>query len=303
MYKCSGSLVGVTTPFDKNGNIDYGAFKTIVDWHVEKGSNALFVVASTGEPTLITIEERYEITRQLVKMCKGRIPLLMGSSLPTTEETIKFSRFAAAEGVDCLVYSAPYYLLPTQESLLDYWRTAMESVPDTACGVYQNKGRTGVMLDAEHLGRLSDACPNFTMIKESSGVASHIEQTFARVGSKVNLMGVDAPQNGNLLQVMAISGKGFSGPDSNIIPEVMAEIAKPWDTKEQMERCKELYFRYYKLLWTLSKHVGPLSTKAAMNLMGLPGLYHRAPNQSLAGKDLEELRSVMDEYGLLGICK
>lgn len=299
MYKPSGSLVGLPTPFDSNGQVDYGAFQELVDYHVLNGSDVLFIMASTGEPTLMTFDERCEVVRRLVKMCKGRIPALFGATLPTTEMTVKFTQFAEAEGADGLIFSAPAYIMPSQAALLEFVKTAMQSV-SIPVGLYHNLGRTGVMLTVDNMERLAKECPNFIMVKEATTSNQHMEEVVARIGDQVNIMGVDAPQIGNLLLVMALSSKGVSGPCSNIIPREMAEICKPWTTIEQMEKSKALYYKNYKLLTIVSKFTNPVSIKAAMNLMGLPGGYLRKPNLSLGGQDLEDMKAVMCEYGLLG---
>lgn len=299
MYKPAGSLVGLPTPFDHNEQIDFGAFQALVDYHVENGSDALFVMASTGEPTLMTFEERCEIVKRLVKMCKGRIPAFFGATLPTTELTVKFTKFAEAEGADGLIFSAPAYIMPSQIALYEFVKTAMQSV-SIPVGLYHNKPRTGVMLTAANLERLSKECPNFCVLKESSNDNQHIEETCFRIGKQVNILAVEPPQTGNILLIMTLGGKGLSGSASNVIPREIVEICKPWTTMEQMEKSKAVYFENYKLLTMLNNYTNPVAVKAAMNLMGLPGGYLRKPNLSLDGPDLEALKAVLEEYHLVG---
>ncbi|MCR4432347.1 MAG: hypothetical protein NUV45_15205 [Tepidanaerobacteraceae bacterium] len=50
----------------------------------------------------------------------------------------------------------------------------------------------------------------------------------------------------------------------------MAEISKPWDSIEQIEKCRNLYLKYYPLLQALYWLSNPIVVKAAMDLLGLP---------------------------------
>ena len=52
-----GSLVAIVTPMSDDGNIDYSAFKKLIDWHVESGTKGIVVAGTTGESATLTVEE------------------------------------------------------------------------------------------------------------------------------------------------------------------------------------------------------------------------------------------------------
>ncbi len=56
--RVTGSFVALITPFDDNGDVDYGAFRTLIEWHAEHGSSAILIMGSTGEVSMLTPEER-----------------------------------------------------------------------------------------------------------------------------------------------------------------------------------------------------------------------------------------------------
>jgi 4-hydroxy-tetrahydrodipicolinate synthase len=298
MFKPSGSWVAIPTPFDSNNKIDLGAFKEIVDFHIAHGTNMLFCMGSAGEVSLLTAEERYATLPEVVKMCKGRIPVFFGSTFPTTEATIKFAQYAEAQGADGLVFTAPNYVLPPQSAVKAFFMEAMQSV-SIPVGVYNNPSRTGVFLEPETLEALADACPNFVVDKEAMPNVSQLCEVQMRIGDRVNIMCCDFPKYSILLPTMAVGGTGAANIGGNVIPEEMALMSKPWDNIEQVNICRETYFKFYPLLKALYWFSNPICIKAALNLMGLPGGHLRKPYEDLGGKKLEELKAIMTDLGVL----
>ena len=296
--RLQGSLPAVPTPFDTNGHIDFGAFRELMDFHAAHGSDAVFLMGTAGEPTLLSLEERKQIVHELVPACKGRIPAYFGATLPTTEQTVEFAKYAEAEGADGLIFSAPAYILPSQEALTEFMRTAMNSV-SIPVGIYHNLGRTGVMLTVDNLEKLIKDCPNLSVIKESSSNTRYLVEIGRRLSDSISIMGVDAPSAANMLYLFALGAQGVSNACGNVIPSVMSEMSQPWTTFEQMERCKKLYAENFALLEAVNRYSSPIGVKAAMNLMGLPGGHTRRPNLDLSGAELESLKTTLTQYGLM----
>jgi 4-hydroxy-tetrahydrodipicolinate synthase len=298
MLKPTGSWVAIPTPFDSNGKIDFGGFKTLIDFHVAHGTSELFVMGSAGEVTLLTPEERYEIIREVVKMTKGRIPVFFGATFPTTEATVKFSQYAEAEGADGLIFIAPPYLLPPQSAILEFLRTCMTSV-SLPVGVYNNPSRLGVSLEPDTLETLAKEIPNFIVDKEAMPSVEQLVEVKRRVGDKLNILCCDFPKYSIILPTLAVGGNGTANIGGNVIPEEMALISRPWDSIEKVEECRTLYFKYYPLLKALYWFSNPIVIKAALKLLGLPGGGLRRPYPELDGEKLNELKTIMIDLGVM----
>ena len=297
MIKPSGSWVAIPTPFDSQNHIDFGAFKTIVDFQVANGTNMLFCMGSAGEVSMLSAEERYEVVKEMVKITKGRIPVFFGGTFPTTESTVRFAQYAEAEGADGLIFTAPTYLLPPQSAVKAFLLEAMQSV-SLPVGVYNNPSRTGVFLEAETLEALAQACPNFVVDKEAMPNISQLCDVQMRIGDRVNIMCCDFPKYSIVLPTMAIGGTGVAGIGGNVIPAEMAQMTRPWDNIEQVNLSREIYYKYYELLKALYWFSNPICIKAALNMMGLPGGALRKPYQDLSGPKLAELKQIMTQAGV-----
>ena len=298
MEKPSGSWVAIPTPFNSDNSIDFGGFKTLVDFHCAHGTNMLFCLGSAGEATMMTLEERKSVVHEMVKICKGRIPVYFGSTLNTTEASVAFAQYAEAEGADGLVFPAPNYLLPPQTAVKNYLLTVMQSV-SIPVGIYNNPSRTGINIEPETIEFLVDNCPNFLVDKEAMGSVAQLVEVKRRVGDRLNLLCCDYPKYSILIPTLAIGGNGAANIGGNIIPEEMALIARPWTSMQIAEECRERYFKYYDLLKSFYWFSNPIVIKAALRILGLPAGKLREPYQELGGKKLEELKEMLARYGVI----
>lgn len=298
MIKPQGSWVAIPTPYKEDGSIDYEGFQILIDHQAKYGTSQLLVMGSAGEVTLLTLEERKEIVRQVSRMAKGKLPVFFGAGFPSTRETVEFSKFAEAEGADGLVFTLPPYLLMPQTSAYEHLLTCMKSV-EIPVGIYNNPSRVVVNINPETIIKLAEECDNFVAVKEAMPRVKQLVDVKRALGDRVNILCCDFPEYSIALPTLAIGGNGFANIGGNIIPEEMAKMARPWTSMEIMEECRELYFKYFPLLEALYWFSNPIVIKAAYNILGLPSGTLRKPYPELKGKKLEELERIMDEFGII----
>ena len=90
----TGSIVAMVTPMQGDSlEVDWGALRALVDWHVEQGTAAIVAVGTTGESPTVSMEENREIIRVAVEHAKGRIPILAGTGANSTAEAVEIRTF------------------------------------------------------------------------------------------------------------------------------------------------------------------------------------------------------------------
>ena len=65
--KLTGSFVALITPFNKDGSVDFAAFRTLLKFQEDHGTSAVLIMGSTGETSMLSPEEKKKIiveTRQ-----------------------------------------------------------------------------------------------------------------------------------------------------------------------------------------------------------------------------------------------
>ena len=104
--KPEGSFVALITPMNQDGSIDFEGFKTLIDWHAENGTEALLIMGSTGEVSMLSPEERREIVEKTVKMKPAGVDMYYGCSGNNTATTIKYVQHAKTSGADGAIIAA-----------------------------------------------------------------------------------------------------------------------------------------------------------------------------------------------------
>ena len=67
MQVLKGSLVALVTPFHESGEVDYNSLESLVQWHIDEGTNGIVSVGTTGESATLSIEEHLEVIKKTVE--------------------------------------------------------------------------------------------------------------------------------------------------------------------------------------------------------------------------------------------
>src|SRR5690625_2307884 len=93
-----GSLVALITPMLPDGSLDFAAYRKLIDWHVEQGTDGIVVVGTSGESPTVNVDEHAELIRVAVEHAAGRLPVVAGIGGNSTSEAIELSRHALSVG-------------------------------------------------------------------------------------------------------------------------------------------------------------------------------------------------------------
>ncbi|EKF39804.1 dihydrodipicolinate synthase family protein, partial [Nitratireductor sp. L1-7-SE] len=138
--KPKGSFVALVTPMNEDGSIDFEGFRTLLNWHEQNGTEAVLIMGSTGEVSMLTQEERRAIISETAKMKTGKMLFYYGCTGNNTQSTIDYVRYAKAEGGDGAIIAAPAYICADNVAISDYVREVCDA-EDFAIGFYNNPPR------------------------------------------------------------------------------------------------------------------------------------------------------------------
>ena len=298
MMNLQGSWVAMPTPFTADNKIDFNGFETLINRQIKYGTSQLFVLGSAGEVTLLTLEEKKAIVKEVIAMTKGKIPVFFSAASMTTEASVEFAQFVEKEGADGVIFTVPPYVLINQHAVHTHMDTCMGSV-DIPCGIYNNPSRLGVQVMPETIKKLSDAHPNFVVDKEAMGSVEQLVQVQRLCEGKVKIMCCDFPKYSIVIPTLAVGGTGTANIGGNIIPEEAAKYSRPWTSMQIIEECREEYFKWFPLLQELYTFSNPVVIKAALRILGLPGGHLRKPYEEYTGEKLARLEQMMGEMGVI----
>jgi 4-hydroxy-tetrahydrodipicolinate synthase len=162
-----GSLVAIVTPMQEDGALDINALRSLIDFHIEEGTDGIVIVGTTGESPTVNFEEHCLLIKTAVEHTAGRIPVIAGTGANATTEAIELTQHAKNLGADACLLVTPYYNKPPQEGLYQHYRAVAESV-DIPQILYNVPGRTACDITNDTVLRLSQI-PNIVGIKDATG--------------------------------------------------------------------------------------------------------------------------------------
>jgi 4-hydroxy-tetrahydrodipicolinate synthase len=295
--KPEGSWVALVTPFDDKGRVNYDCFFQLVDFHQKNGTSLLLVLGSTGEATMLSMEEKKSIIKEVSTFAKGKMETYFGTTCSTTTDTIALSRYAESVGADGALFLVPPYLRLPQSAIYEYLREVMDSVR-IPVAIYNNPARVAVNIDPETVERLTNEFDHFVADKEAMPSCAQLVEVARRCGDRLHILCCDYPAYSIVLPTLALGGHGTANIGGNIIPQEMAEISRPWKNMDDIERARSVYFKVYDLLKMLYSITNPVSVKAAVKMLGFPVGEPRKPLQPMRSPHLEQLRKIMEELGI-----
>ncbi len=126
MFK--GSIVAIVTPF-KEGKVDEEAYRELIEFQIENGTNAIVPCGTTGESATLSIEEHNRVIDVAVEAANKRVPIIAGTGGNSTSEAIELSGHAKKAGADATLQVTPYYNKPSQEGLYQHFKAIAKVVP------------------------------------------------------------------------------------------------------------------------------------------------------------------------------
>lgn len=290
MFK--GSLVALVTPFDQQGDVDYGALRALIDFHIAEGSNGLVIAGTTGEAATLSRDEHVELVRRAVEFVDGRLPVIAGTGSNSTAQTTDLSLAVGDCGVDGYLLVVPYYNKPVQEGMYRHFAAVADAV-DKPVILYNVPGRTASDMQAETVARLAEH-PNIIGIKEATGDIERLRDIRGRVEEDFMLYSGD---DFTVLPFIEAGGHGVITVSGNVAPAAMSRLCELAMAGE-LEKARELDDSLQPLNSALFIESNPIPVKWALAQMGLirPGM--RLPLTEHDSQYHEGMRAALATAGI-----
>ena len=290
MFK--GSLVALVTPFDQQGEVDYGALKTLIEFHIAEGSNGLVIAGTTGEAATLSRDEHVELVARAVEFVDGRLPVIAGTGSNSTAQTTDLSLAVGECGVDAYLLVVPYYNKPVQEGMYRHFVAVADAV-DKPVILYNVPGRTASDMQAETVARLARH-PNIVGIKEATGDIDRLRDIRGRVDEEFMLYSGD---DFTVLPFIEAGGHGVVTVSGNVAPAAMSSLCELAMAGE-LEKARELDDSLQPLNSALFIESNPIPVKWALAQMGLIQAHMRLPLTEHESQYHEGMRAALAIAGI-----
>jgi 4-hydroxy-tetrahydrodipicolinate synthase len=287
-----GSFTALVTPF-QNGSVDEKAFRDLVDWQIEEGTNGLVPVGTTGESPTLSHDEHNKVVEWCVEQARGRVPVVAGTGSNSTTEAVELARHAEKAGADAVLVVTPYYNKPTQEGLYQHYKAINDAIGIPIL-IYNIPGRSIVDMSVETMERLYQL-KNISGVKDATANMARVSQQRAAMGPDFNqLSGEDI----TALGFMAHGGHGCISVTSNVAPRLCAEFQGACLRGDYASALK-LQDKLSLLHINLFVETSPAPVKYALSLIGKCAETVRLPMVPATDKARTAVREAMVHAGLL----
>jgi len=293
-----GSIVALVTPMFADGRVDDECLASLVEFHVENGTDAIVAMGTTGESATLDEQEHCQVVKQIVTYVNGRIPVIAGTGSNSTTEAIHLTRCAADAGADACLLVTPYYNKPTQEGLYQHFKAIAEAV-DIPQILYNVPGRTAVDMLPETVERLAKL-HNIVGIKEATGNVARAVDIITRCAD-TSLYGDFAVYTGDDATAMDAILKGAKGDISvtaNVAPKAMHDMCAAALAGDEV-KASQINKVLMGLHETLFVEANPIPVKWALAEMGLIKIGQRLPMTVLSEQHHNDVRKAMQAAGLI----
>ncbi len=291
--KFAGSYTALITPFIE-GEVDESAFRKLVDWQIESGTNGLVPVGTTGESPTLSHEEHDRVIEICIDQTAGRIPVIAGAGSNSTSEAVRLAEHAASAGADAVLIVSPYYNKPTQDGLYRHF-TAVARAINVPVIVYDIPGRSIVRVDDDTMVRMADQHPNICGIKDATSDVSRPPKLLSMFGNGFSQM---SGEDATTLPYLAAGGHGAISVTSNIAPQQVADMHNAWGVGD-IATAQELNRRLMPVHHAMFCEASPGPVKYAAELLGICGSETRLPLCEIAESSKEQVKAALINAGLL----
>ena len=290
--KISGTVTALVTPFAKDGSVDYGCLKALVEAQTAAGIEGICSVGTSGESPTLSHEEHHEVIEKTIEYAQGKCAIIAGTGANSTAEAVSLTKAAIAMGgADACLQVTPYYNKPNAEGLYRHFMT----VADLGLPVilYNVPGRAGKEIPLDVVVRLAQH-PNVIAIKEAAGSVERVSAIKNLVPGFTVLSGDDSLA----LPMMAVGAEGVISVASNVIPKEMGDMIR-LAAKGDFVAARVYHAKYYRLFHDLFIDVNPVMVKEALALMGRCERVFRLPLCETTEANLGTMRGTLRDLGLV----
>jgi 4-hydroxy-tetrahydrodipicolinate synthase len=288
----TGSIVAIVTPMHEDGSLDLPRLRSLIDFHVAEGTDAIVIVGTTGESPTVDVEEHCELIRVAVEHAAGRIPVIAGTGANSTSEAVELARFAKTAGAVAHLSVVPYYNRPTQEGLYRHFRTIAEAV-ELPLILYNVPGRTVADLANDTTLRLAEV-PNIVGIKDATGSIDRACDLIERAPKGFALYTGD---DMTAACFILLGGHGTISVTANVAPRAMHEMCAA-ALEGDARKTRDINARLVGLHRHLFCEANPIPVKWAVAQMGLIEGGIRLPLTPLSESGQERVRRAMRQAGI-----
>ena len=293
--KFKGVFPPMITPFGSDGKINhYHHIENVEKWNEDNLAGYL-VLGSNSETVFLNEKEKLKLVELTAKYASKDRVILAGTGMESAIETISLTNKAADLGAQAALILTPhYYYSKMNDEAQIYFYTEVADRSNIPILIYNVPAFTSINVSNYVISTLSHH-PNIIGMKDSTGNIPQIINFQKGMADDFDILLGTASAWYPALQ-LGIKAGIFAL--SNCAPNECTLIQKAYEDGNK-SLAESIYRSIFPVNAAVTATYGIPGLKYACELLGYHGGYVRNPLKSLNEKDQAQLRSVMEEAGLI----
>lgn len=294
-----GIIPPMITPLKGDDELDLEGTSRLVEHMLAGGVHALFLLGTTGEAQSLTYRLRYEFVERVCRQVAGRVPVLVGVTDTSLDESVRLAEHAAKCGAVGVVAAAPYYFAPSQQELIEYYTALADRLP-LPLYLYNMPSHVKVFLEPATVKTLADH-PNIVGLKDSSANMTYFQTLIYHLCDRADFALYVGPEELTGECVLMGADGGVNG-GANLFPELYVAM---YDAacKHDIARVRELQRRIMQIstsIYTVGKYGSSYlkGVKCALSLLGICDDYLSYPYRKFRAEERNRIRQALEALGV-----
>ena len=277
-----GSIVALVTPFYLNGEVNYPKIEELVEFHINYGTDALLILGTTAESPTLTDEEKDKIVKCVIAKNNKRLQIVIGVTSNCTSEAITKAKKYESMGADYLLAISPYYNKTNKQGLIKHFKLIANCVKIPII-LYNIPSRTGINIDIDVMLELKKIS-NIIGVKETNKDANYLMDLMSICDDEFSLY---CGNDELIFLFLSLGARGLINVYGNLEPPLIKDIFNLYNSN--IQKSKELFFKYYEIFKMIFIETNPIPIKALMNYKGMNVGRYRLPLYDISSDNYQKL--------------
>jgi len=265
-----GIVPPLVTPLADAETLDRKGLERLVEHVLAGGVAGLFILGTTGEGPSLSYRLRQQTIDVVVEQVAGRVPVLVGITDTSYDESLSLAGYAADAGAQAVVLAPPCYYPAGQKDLARYLRRLAAACP-LPLVLYNMPSHTKLPLHLDTVAQVLDT-PNVVGMKDSSGDMVYFHQARRLTRQRPDWTLLVGPEE-LLAEAVLFGGDGGVCGGANVFPELYVAVYNA-ARAGQLDRLRALHdqvMRVASALYTLGSPGAAVTQgiKAALAVLGI----------------------------------
>lgn len=299
MEKLHGIIPPMITPLKGNDELDIAGTERLTEHLIAGGVHGIFLLGTTGEAQSLTYHLRYQFVERVCRQVAGRVPVLVGVTDTSFDESVQLAIHAAKCGAAAVVAAPPYYYSPSQQEMIEYYTALADALP-LPLYLYNMPANVKVSFAPATVKTLAQH-PNIIGLKDSSANMTYFQTLLYLLRDQPDFALLVGPEELTGESVLMGADGGVNG-GANIIPSLYVDMYNA-AVAHDVARVRELQQRIMQIsttIYTVGKYGSSYlkGVKCALSLIGICDDYLSYPYRKFRDEERARIREALEAAGI-----